>query len=111
MSHNDWRSRVKHMVERIDWILEFIDQQTPESLREDVRTWLAVQMAFVQIGEAASRIPDEVKQANPHIEWTEIRHYRNFLTHVYDAVDPARVLETARVNLPPLRLKLLDAIS
>jgi hypothetical protein len=50
------------MIERIDWILEFVREHDAESFRGDTRTWLAVQMAFVQIGEAASRIPDEIKR-------------------------------------------------
>lgn len=70
------------MIERIDWILEFIDPHDAESIHNDVRTWLAVQMAFVQIGEAASRIPEPIRSANSDIEWSQIRHYRNFLTHV-----------------------------
>lgn len=51
-------------------------------------------------------IPEDVMEAHPEIEWGDIRHFRNFMIHVYDRVDPRRLHETATQDLPPLLAKL-----
>ena len=73
---------------------------------KDEKTVFAVCYAFVRLGEAAGRIPENFQKSHPEIEWREIRHFRSFMIHVYMAVDPLRVLETAKTDLPTLRARL-----
>ena len=94
------------MLEDIDRIASFIGGLSRDEFIRDERAIFAVSYAFVRLGEAARHIPQDVVDANPSIEWREIRQFRNFMVHVYQAVDPARLHDTALTSLPPLRERL-----
>lgn len=94
------------MIEDIDRIARFIGDKTREDFVADEQAVFAVCYSFVRVGEAVHHVPEEVIAAHPEIEWRDIRHFRNFMIHVYHAVDPARLHDTATVSLPQLRPKL-----
>lgn len=53
----------------------------------DEKTQDAVIRNFGIIGEAASRISDEVKEKNPNVNWQRLRGFRNRIIHDYMGVD------------------------
>jgi uncharacterized protein with HEPN domain len=70
---------------------------------DDAKTQDAVNWRFMVIGEAARRL----LRTNPEIaaQISELKNaiaYRNFLTHVYDAIDQRLVWETIQRSLPLL---------
>jgi uncharacterized protein with HEPN domain len=67
----------------------------------DERNQYAVMMAYARIGEIVKRIPDDILQQQPHIEWREIKGFRDILLHRYFDVNVARVWEAVE-KLPPL---------
>lgn len=88
------RTRIEHMLGATEAAIDFLD---------DLKTVYAVRAAFITLGEAAGHIPDDLRQRFPDIPWREMRHFRNFMVHVYPQVDPAHLHRTVRENLPPLR--------
>ncbi len=106
MSRDVWVDRVRGMVEDIDRIMTFVRGIDRDAFLSDEKTMFAVCYAFVRLGEAVFHVPPEVVDAHPEIEWGKIRHFRNFMIHVYFAVDPARLYDTAHQSLPALRPKL-----
>ena len=38
---------------------------------------------FIAIGKASKRIPIDVKESNPQIDWKGLISYRNFVVHEY----------------------------
>jgi uncharacterized protein with HEPN domain len=94
------------MVDDIDRILSFVGERTLEEFLADEQACFAVSYAYIRIGEAIASVPQEVLDAHSEIEWRKIRHFRNFMVHVYHAVDPAHLYRTARDNLPELRINL-----
>ncbi len=54
------------------------------------------------IGEAATRIPDDVRLAHPEIAWRQIIAMRNQLIHAYLGVDLDVVWDVVQVELPLL---------
>ncbi|MGH7132784.1 MAG: HepT-like ribonuclease domain-containing protein [Phycisphaerales bacterium] len=106
MSPEAWHDRVAVMIEDIDRIAAFIGPLTRDQFPADEKAVFAVCYAFVRLGQAVTNIPSDVIATNPQIEWGDIRHFRNFMVHVYLAVDPLRLFDTAVTDLPALRMKL-----
>lgn len=90
------------MLEDIERIRVFIGEHSREFLAADEKASFAVCCAFVRLGEAVGNIPEEVKSLNPQVDWASVRKFRNFMVHVYQAVDPARLHDTAVTDLAPL---------
>lgn len=83
-----------------------IEQYTPASLQE-FRVNPPIQSHIVRyisiIGEAAARLPQPLRDANPSIPWRQIISMRNFVVHVYHSINWERVYETARQDVPALK--------
>jgi uncharacterized protein with HEPN domain len=58
------------------------------------------------IGEAASRIPDSVRVANPTVPWRLVIATRNRLIHGYLGIDHDTLWSIIKVNVPELILLL-----
>lgn len=54
------------------------------------------------IGEAASRVPDDVRSAHPEIPWRMIIATRNRLIHAYLGIDDDTIWSIIQDDLPPL---------
>ena len=60
----------------------------------------AVVLEIEIMGEAAGRVPDEVRSAHGQVPWSELARLRNFYIHVYHGVDYTLVWRTATVTVP-----------
>jgi uncharacterized protein with HEPN domain len=110
MSHDPkavpWRELIRLMIEDIDRIQSFIGDMSKDDFVRDERTVFAVCYAFVRIGQAVLQLPESFRDRYPNVPWKEARHFRNFMVHVYMAVDPARLHDTAVSDLGRMRAAL-----
>ena len=60
------------------------------------------------VGEAASKVTQETRQAYPEIPWPDIIAMRNRLIHIYFDIDLDRVWDTVTDDIPPL-INLLES--
>ncbi len=81
--------------------------------REDLDENRVLTLALVRlleiIGEAAWRVPDEVRSASPAVPWGEIIGLRNRLIHGYDSVDLDILWQILQHDVPSL-ISELDRI-
>ncbi len=82
-----------------------------EALREDERTLLAVVRALEVIGEAAKRIPRDVRKKHPEVPWRGMTGMRDKVIHGYYGVDVEVVWRTVHEDLPPLRKVISDLLA
>ncbi len=71
----------------------------------------AVLYNFAVIGEAASKVPNEVQRLYPDIPWPLIVGMRNVVIHEYFRVDYAILFKTLREDLPLLLTRLNSVAS
>jgi uncharacterized protein with HEPN domain len=60
------------------------------------------------IGEAATRIPDEVRQAHPQVPWRMLVATRNRLIHGYLGIDNDTLWSIVRDEVPKLLTQLRE---
>ena len=63
---------------------------------------LALTRLLKLIGEAATRVAQDVRDRHPHIAWRDVISLRNRLIHGYDTINLAVLWQIAERDLPPL---------
>jgi uncharacterized protein with HEPN domain len=105
----DDRTRLQHIAEAADLVLQFIKGRTRNDLDSDAMLLLAVVRALEIIGEAANNVSAETRANLPDLPWTQMIGMRHRLVHAYFDVNRDIVWSTATQAVPPLaeRLKTL----
>ena len=98
------------MVEAAAVVGQLIDGRTREDLDTDIALRLAVVRAIEIVGEAASRLSAETKNAVPAVPWAAIAGMRNRLVHAYFDIDYDVVWRTASIEVPVILVSLRDAL-
>ncbi|MDE0153409.1 MAG: DUF86 domain-containing protein [Gammaproteobacteria bacterium] len=86
--------------------MEFAAELTFHEFEQSLLHRNAILKSIEIIGEAASRLSDEIKEAHPEIEWRKIVGMRHHLVHGYFSVNNARVWQVVQNDLPVLITQL-----
>lgn len=105
MNENDL-ARLNHMQDYAREAVTFLEGKARDALGTDVMLARAVTYSVGIIGEAASAISQETRNANPQIPWREAIAMRNFLFHAYFKVELGILWETVQKSLPLLIAEL-----
>lgn len=73
---------------------------------EDERTFDAVLMNFVVIGEAVAKLSEELITREYQIPWLRVKNFRNVVAHDYFGVDAEEVWQIVKNNLPELEASI-----
>lgn len=88
---------------------QFAASHRREDLNPDSLETLGLVKLVENIGEAAGRVPADLRKSNPQIPWSEIIGTRNRLVHGYDDINLDVLWRILSVELPNLsgQLQLL----
>jgi uncharacterized protein with HEPN domain len=100
MPDGEWALRIADILDAITAVENFTAGMDYDTFAEDRKTVDAVLHNLMTIGEAATRVPDEVVAAYPEIPWRDMRDMRNIIVHEYFGVNRRIVWYTVRENLP-----------
>lgn len=67
---------------------------------------LAAEAVINRIGDAAGKLPDEVRSAMPEVPWDDIRANRILVAHIYHRIDPEILRATLSQDVPRLAAEL-----
>lgn len=102
-------------AQRIDHMLDFVRRSIQILDGVDFETYMSsrglqeqVELNFLHLGEAASRVSEGIKDAHPEIPWHEMTGMRNILVHEYFRVNPAILFETVATQFKGLERHLDD---
>lgn len=109
MPRHDPRVRLLHMRDYAQKAVDMISELTREDLDRDGNLRLALTHLVELVGEAASRIPDDVRTLHPEIPWAKAIGMRHRLIHGYGFVDYDILWNTVTGSLPGL-IESLDEI-
>ena len=94
--------RLRHMLDAAREATLFARDQTRGSLDANRMLTLAIVKALEVLGEAASRVTRETREASPQIPWPNIVSMRNRLIHAYFDINLDIVWKTLTEDLPHL---------
>jgi len=78
------------------------DTADADTFFADEKTFDAVLMNFVIIGESVARLSEDFKENETQIPWIQIKGFRNMVAHEYFGVDAEEVWQIVHHHLPTL---------
>ena len=105
----DPRVYLAHILECIGRIESYVAKGKTSFLAEPL-IQDAVIRNFEVIGEAAKRIPDTYRLANPTIPWRSLAAFRDVVIHQYEGVSLPRIWQVIENDLPDLKRTIADLL-
>lgn len=99
------------MLEASGRVLSYVDALQYKELLDDRMRLDAIVRNLEIIGEAASKIPDEIRGKYPHVEWRKIANFRNVLAHEYFGIDYEIMWNIIQQKIPVLCQQLHSIVS
>ena len=106
-----WSFYVQDMLGFAETVLEYTSGLDMETFVANRRTYDATLRNIQLIGEAASHVPEHVREAHPSIPWRAMIGTRNRLAHAYLHISDAilwSVIQDAIPDLVPQLRSLLQ---
>lgn len=109
MSEREWRFYVQDMIAFCEKVLAFTQGQQQDQFVADAMRFDATVRNLELIGEAASHIPQNVRDAHPAVPWRMLIATRNQLIHGYLGLDNDILWSIIQTDVPVL-LHLLQTL-
>ncbi|HWZ15244.1 MAG TPA: DUF86 domain-containing protein [Mucilaginibacter sp.] len=87
MSNRQPKLLLEDILESAEKIITYTESLTYDEFIADGKTIDAVIRNFEIIGEAANRLPDELKDNSSEIDWHKLRGLRNRIIHGYFGIN------------------------
>ena len=104
-----WDCYVRDMLVACEKVMSYTEGMDQPAFVADERTYDATLRNLELIGEAATRIPDSVRESHEEIPWRRMIGTRNRIIHGYLGIDDDVVWSIIRDDIPELT-QLLGAL-
>ena len=94
---------VEDMLDAMDKATLLLEGVTYEQFEADFRINFAVVRALEIVGEAAKRLPTNLRDQYPDIPWKVMAGMRDRIVHGYDVVDLQIVWDVVKRDIPQVK--------
>lgn len=101
---------LQDILEAAGKICPYTEGMTYQTFCENSLVADAVVRNLQIIGEAAKKIPKEVRQAHSRIEWQKIAGLRDILTHEYFGINFKIIWDVVVNKIPELQRQIRDIV-
>ena len=91
-------------------ILSYCSGLEYDGFIQDSRTYDAVIRNLEIIGEATHKLPTEIPQKYPRVEWRSIRAFRNIVAHEYFRISNDILWDIITNKIPVLKIQIAGII-
>ena len=111
MTQHDDASGLRHMLDHAREATALVQNMSRDDLHANRVLSLALVRLLEIVGEAATRVSEELRAQHSQIAWRQIISLRNRLIHGYDAVDLDILWQILHEDVPQLVSDLERLIS
>jgi uncharacterized protein with HEPN domain len=98
------KDNLVNILEAVEKINSYASEfTTAEDLFNDSKSFDAILMNFIVIGEMVSKLTEQFITENPEIEWWKIKGLRNIVAHNYFGVDAEEIWQIIHTKIPELK--------
>jgi len=94
------------MVEAAGKIIRYTNDREAESFAVDEMAYDATLRNLEILGEGAKKIPEDIRQRYPAVDWRGVAGLRDILAHAYFALENATLWKIIRTDVPELLSRL-----
>ncbi len=98
----EWRFYIADMVGFAEKVLAYTEGLSQDAFSARDITYDAVLRNLELIGEAATRVPEEVRESSPEVPWRIVIATRNRLIHTYLGIDDGIIWDIVQNDVPRL---------
>ena len=111
MSRHDPLITLQQMKSNCKEIINLSRGKDKNEIESNRLLCLAIVRLLEMLGEAANRVPEDIREENPDIPWIQIIGLRNRLIHGYDDIDLDVIWMIIVQDLPSLCTKLENLLA
>ena len=101
-----WQLFLRDMVEAAQKVIRYTTDREAESFAADEMAYDATLRNLEILGEGAKKIPEDIRQRYPSVDWRGVAGLRDILTHAYFALENATLWKIIRTDVPELLIRL-----
>jgi uncharacterized protein with HEPN domain len=103
-----WELFLRDMLDATQKVIRYTADRELATFAADEMAYDATLRNLEVLGEAAKKIPEEIRQRHPQVDWRGVAGLRDILAHAYFALDDETLWKIVRTDIPRLLEQLRE---